>query len=58
MVIHILHAGKVVSVRAVEDTVSEHDAKLIALRAAVGANEVTPAQALQVRFEMVGQKTH
>lgn len=54
MVIHILHRGKVVSVRAVEDSVPLHDAKLIALRAAVAANEVTATQALQVTFDVVG----
>jgi len=51
MVIHILHAGKVVSVRAIEDNIPVHEAKLIALRAAVSAGEVSAGQALQVKFE-------
>lgn len=53
MVIHILHAGRVLSVRAVEGNLAVHEAKLIALRAAVAAGEVTASQALQVRFETV-----
>lgn len=57
MVIHVVYAGKVVSVRAVEDNVSPREAKLIALRAAVAANEITASQALQVTFEIMGAKT-
>jgi hypothetical protein len=56
MVIHILHAGKVVSVRAVEDKVPVREARLIALRAAVAAGEITAGEALQVRFETVDGK--
>jgi len=52
MVVHILYSGKVVSVRAVDDNMSLRDAKLVALRAAVAANEVTASQALQVTFEI------
>ena len=53
MVIHILHAGKLLSVRAVDDSIPYHEAKLMALRAAILAGEVTASQALLVRFETV-----
>jgi hypothetical protein len=56
MVIHIIYGRKVISVRAVEDSVPIHEAKLIALRAAVAAGEVTVSQALQVTFETVDGK--
>jgi len=56
MVIHILYRGKVVSVRAVDDGTSLREAKLVALRAAVAANEVTASEALQVTFEVSGAK--
>ena len=56
MVIHVIYSGKVISVRAVEDSVALHEAKLIALRAAVIDGDVTASQALQVTFELIGGK--
>lgn len=56
MVIHILYRGKVVSVRAVDDSMPLHEAKLVALRAAVAANEVTASEALRVTFDASGAK--
>jgi len=44
----------VVSVRAVDDGTSLREAKLVALRAAIVANEVTASEALQVTFEVSG----
>lgn len=56
MVIHIIYARKVISVRAVDDHVSLHEAKLVALRAAIADGEVTASQALQVTFQTVDGK--